>query len=121
MPKTTKKRPISKAITAALKAIENVRFETTNLDLQLKQVRERLSPAGIAVDIAAIGLAGRNPSGSGSVQINTSSGGYGSIWPEWAYGVAEGALHFNKKVMVLYNDQPFGSNLLQVVCTNISV
>ncbi len=38
-----------------------------------------------------------------------------------AYGVAEGALHFDKKVLVLYNDEPFGSNLLQVVCTNISV
>jgi hypothetical protein len=119
MPKATKKRSMRKAIAAALK--ENMIFETTDLDLQLKQMRERLQPAGISVAIGSIGLAGRNPSGSGSVQLNIGSGGYGSIWPEWAYGVAEGALHFNKKVIVLYNDQPFGSNLLQVLCMNISV
>jgi hypothetical protein len=26
--------------------------------------------------------------------------------------VAEGALHFNKKVLLIYNNSPFGSNLL---------
>jgi len=41
--------------------------------------------------------------------------------PEWAFGVAEGALHFNKKVWVIYNNQPFGSNLLQVLCTSTPV
>jgi hypothetical protein len=34
-----------------------------------------------------------------------------TTWPEWAFGVAEGALHFNKKVFVVYNNQPFGNNL----------
>jgi hypothetical protein len=120
MPKTAKKKAMSRSVAAALKAMENMVFETADLDVQLKQVRQRLKAFGLSVDIGSIGLAGRNPSGSGSVQINISSGGYGSIWPEWAYGVAEGALHFNKKVIVLYNDQPFGSNLLQVLCMNIS-
>src|SRR5262245_4533164 len=41
-------------------------------------------------------------------QVNISSGGFTSTWPEWAFGVAEGALHFNKKVWGIYNNQPFG-------------
>jgi hypothetical protein len=64
---------------------------------------------------------GRMSSGSGQVQVNIGSSGFASTWPEWAFGVAEGALHFNKKVFVIYNDQPTGNNLLQVLCTNISV
>jgi hypothetical protein len=46
---------------------------------------------------------------------------FGSTWPEWAFGVAEGALHSNKKVLVLYDNQPFGSNLQQVLCSNTPV
>ena len=116
MPKITKKKPMSKAVAAALKAMENMTFETSDLDLQLKQVTEKLSPAGIQVGQGSIALAGRNLSGSGVVAINIGSTGYSSEWPEWAYGVAEGALHFNRKVLVVYNNDPFGSNLLQVYC-----
>jgi hypothetical protein len=120
--KTTKKKPIGKTIAAALKAMENMVLETADLDVQLKQVRERLNAVGIKnVEVGSIALAGRNSTGSGQVVVSISSGTYGSIWPEWAYGVAEGALHFNKKGAVFYNDQPVGSNLMQVFCTNISV
>ena len=121
MAKTTKKKPMSKAAAAALKEIQNVVIKTADLDVHIERVTERLNAAGIASDIGSIAYAGRASSGSGQVQVNISSGGFASTWPEWAFGVAEGALHFNKKVFVIYNDQPFGSNLLQVLCTNTSV
>lgn len=114
MSKTPKKK--RKAVAAALKAMENMVFETADLDVKLKLVNETLDAIGAKLDIGAIALAGRNSSGEGHVQINIGSSGYNSIWPEWAYGVAESALHFNKKVFVLYNDQPLGSNLLEVLC-----
>ena len=121
MPKTTKE-PMSKAAAAALKAVENMVLPTAgDLDVHIDQVRERLKAAGFSADFGSIVYTGRMSSGSGQVQVNISSGGFASTWPEWAFGVAEGALHFNKKVFVIYNDQPAGSNLLQVLCTNISV
>jgi len=120
MPKTPKKKPMSKAAAAALKAMENMVIPTADLDAHIEQLGEKLKAAGIGSELGSILLAGRTPSGSW-VSVNISSGSYGSTWPEWAFGVAEGALHFNKKVLVLYNNQPFGSNLLEVNCTNIPV
>jgi hypothetical protein len=113
MRKATSKLP------GALKAMENIVIDTADLDVHLKQMTERLNAAGISLDTGSILLAGRFSDGSGWVQVNISSGGFASTWPEWAFGVAEGALHFNKKVVVVYNNQPFGNNLLQAVCTNI--
>jgi hypothetical protein len=78
-------------------------------------VSAKIADAGISSDVGYIAYAGRASSGSGQVQVNISSGGYASTWPEWAYNVAEGALHFNKKVWLIYNNSPFGSNLLQVL------
>ena len=124
MSKSTKKKPRSKAVAAALKAMENMVFESADLDAQLKQVKGRLDAAGITGNFGSIGSAGRDSSGSGWVQVLVGSPpmGYGSVWPEWAYAIAEGALHFNKKVLVYYNGpDPWGSNLVQVACTNTSV
>ena len=121
MSKTTKKKSIGKAVAAALKAMENMNFETADLDVQLNQVREMLNAAGVHADFGSIAAAGRTSPGSGWVQVSIGSSGYASVWPEWAYGVAEGALHFNKKVLVVYNDVPNGSNLQQVLSVNISV
>ena len=98
MPKTPKKKPMSKAAAAALKAMENMVITTADLDVHIEQVTERLKAAGLGSDIGSIAYAGRS-SGSGQVQVNISSGGFASTWPEWAFGVAEGALHFNKKVL----------------------
>jgi hypothetical protein len=120
MAKTTKK-PMRKAtskLPAALKAMENMVIATADLDVHFKQMTEILNAAGISADLGSIVLAGRFSDGSGWVQVNISSGGFASTWPEWAFGVAEGALHFNKKVFVVYNNQPFGNNLLQALCTN---
>jgi hypothetical protein len=92
MPKTTKKKPMSKAAAAALKAMENMLIKTADLDVHIEQVTERLKAAGIGSDIGSIAYAGRASSGSGQVQVNTSSGGFASTWPEWAFGVAEGGV-----------------------------
>ena len=116
MPKTAKREPRSKAVAAALKAMENMVFKTTDFDVQLKQMREMLNAPGINVDVGSIVIAGRTSSGSTMVQINIASGGWSSNWPEWAYGVAEGALHFNRKVLIVHNDEPTGSNLLAASC-----
>jgi hypothetical protein len=119
MAKSMRKTVMTKSaakFSPALKAMENTVVKVADLDIHLKRMTERLAAAGLAADIGYIAYAGRSSTGSGQVQVNISSGGYASTWPEWAYGVAEGALHFNKKVWVIYNNQPFGNNLLQVLC-----
>ena len=124
MPRTTGKTLTSQRtakLPAALSALENLAVKKEDLKAHFKQVTETLAAAGIASDIGSIAYAGRASSGSGQVQVNISSGGYASTWPEWAFNVAEGALHFNKKVWVIYNNQPFGNNLLQVLCMKDSV
>jgi hypothetical protein len=40
---------------------------------------ESLNSAGISVDTGYVALAGRDSSGSGWVQVNISSGGFGSV------------------------------------------
>jgi hypothetical protein len=126
MPKkgTNKKRMI-KAVAAALKAMENTVYETKDRDVRLKQVTEGLNAAGLDAkwDWGRIIFAGRDASGAGWVTVGLKIGNneYDSIWPEWAYGIAENALHFNKWLEVQYNDQPFGENLLRVSCSYLSV
>jgi hypothetical protein len=72
--------------------------------------------AGFTSLIGTIVLAGRYASGSTWVQFNADSdGGYASAWPEWAFGIAEEALLAGKKVWVLSNGDPFGSNLTSVL------
>ena len=91
----------------------------------LKQVTEGLNAAGLDAkwDWCRVIYAGRDASGAGWVTVgpNNSNSEYDSIWPEWAYGIAENALHFNKWVEVQYNDQPFGENLMRVSSSYLSV
>jgi hypothetical protein len=61
--KTTKKKSIGKALAAALKAMENMNFETADLDVQLNQVREMLNAAGVHADFGSIAAAGRTSPG----------------------------------------------------------
>ena len=115
--KTTKATPTRKAgpkLAMVLKALSDAATQKT-LDAQVRHATMALSAAGIGSDIGTIAFAGRSSTG-GLVQVNIPGGGFSSQWPEWAFGVAEGALHFNKKVWVIYNNQPFGSNLIQVLC-----
>ena len=118
MPETYKRKPMSKAAAAALKAMENMVVETADLDVHIEKLRERLKPAGISTDIGSIFYAGRS---SSWVTVIIRGNTFGSTWPEWAFGVAEAALHSNKKVLVLYDSQPFGSKLQQVLCSNTPV
>lgn len=119
MAKTTRKTVMRKSaakLPPALRAMENAVVASGELDAHIRQVTETLAAARVASDVGHIAYAGRSSTGSGQVQVNINSGGFASTWPEWAYGVAEGALRFNKKVWVVYNNQPFGNNLLQVLC-----
>ena len=121
MPKIARRTSTNKRaakLPDALKAMENMVIKKADLGVSIEQVTQKLAPAGISSDVGYIAYAGRSSTGSGQVQIDISSGGYASTWPEWAYAVAEGALHFNKKIWVIYNNQPFGSNLLQALCLN---
>jgi len=124
MAKTTKKsttKPIRKTTTKLPPALkENMAIETADLDVHIEQMTERLNAAA-STDIGDVIMAGRNPDGSGRVLLQIGSTRFVSNWPEWAYGVAEGALHFNKKLWVYYNNEPFGDNLLQVFCMNTPV
>ena len=93
--KTTKttKQPMRKAtskLPAALKAMDNLVIATADLDVHLTQMTEKLNALGISADTGSIVLAGRFSDGSRWVQVNISSGGFGSNWPERFYGVAEG-------------------------------
>ena len=119
MPKT--KGTSTRKLHPALKALENRFIKKADLGVSIEQVTRNLAPAGILSDVGYIAYAGRSSTGSGQVQIDIGSGGYASTWPEWAFGVAEGALHFNKKIWVIYTGQPFGSNLLQALCLNTPV
>jgi len=126
MPKTAKKKPMSKAAAAALKALENMVIPTADAAVHIERVmHERLNAAGISVDIGRIDHVGRaiwdDPSGDRRVQVTVGQGSFASDWPEWAFGVAEGALHFNKKVLLTYNDRPLGSNLLEVLYMRLPV
>ena len=60
MPRTTKKKPTSKAAVAALKAMENMVLPAAgDLDVQIDQVRERLRAAGFSADFGSIVYTGR--------------------------------------------------------------
>jgi hypothetical protein len=120
MPNSTKKKPISKAAAAALKALESMVIPTADLDVHIKETERLLKPAGFSLKYGVIAYVGRTYRGSRHAQVNVDSGQFSSTWPEWAFGVAEGALRFNKRVVVVYkNDRPIGRNLLNVLCLNI--
>jgi hypothetical protein len=118
MPKT-KKKPMPKAVAAALKAMGNMTFENADLGAQLEQLRETLSPAGV-INLGSIYCAGRLSSGDAFVEVSVGSPpiGYFSIWPEWAYEIAKDALLFNKQVVLMYSDAPIGPNLQMAICSN---
>src|SRR5262249_57578643 len=113
-----KRKAMSKAGAGGLKAMENMVVGTADLNVHIEQLRVKLKPAGISADIGSIFYAGRSSSGSSWVTIIIRGSTFGSTWPEWAFGVAEGALHSNKEVLGLYAIQPFGSQRRQVVCSN---
>jgi hypothetical protein len=53
--------------------------------------------------------------GASSFIGRDGNGGFASSWPGWAFELAKSALLSNKRVWVISNGDPFGSNLLQVL------
>jgi hypothetical protein len=102
-------------------------------DVPASQLRARA--ADINAELAAqmlsvawlkLHYAGRDPEGNGWVKADditfaSSSRVSWSIWPEWAYGVAEGAIHFDKHLFVVYStsgDPPDGNNITLALCSD---
>jgi hypothetical protein len=82
----------------------------------LQQVAGLLSPLATNSYIGKVAFAGQTSSGSFQVQFNADGGsGYSSTWPEWAFNQAKSALLDDKKLWVIANGSPFGSNLLMVL------
>lgn len=123
MPKTAKKVSAKKRapkLPAALKGLQNSAIGEGGFGAHVAQASTELARSGINAGFGSIYSVGRIADGSGIVQVDIDSGGFVSVWPEWAYGVAEAALHWGRKVLIVYKDQPIGSNLMQVVCTRDS-
>lgn len=52
---------------------------------------------------------------TGSKEPPYNGSGYSSTWPLWAFELAKAALLYGKKVFIIANGDPFGSNLVQVL------
>jgi hypothetical protein len=82
----------------------------------LMQLSELADQVGASSFIGRIALAGQTSSGSFWVQFNVDgNGGFASSWPGWAFELGKSALVSNKRVWVISNGDPFGSNLVQVL------
>ncbi len=128
MPKNTKKTKSPKSnakLRSALQAIQQaIAAGQGDLRTRTAAMQETMTGAGIAFVWLNVRYAGRDPGGKGWVFV-TYEGGSNfsySIWPEWAYGVAEGALHFNKQVLVaIPADQlAAGNNLTLALCSDVA-
>jgi hypothetical protein len=92
-------------------------------DKTVEEIRKIISSRDITIHTGTITLVGRDSVGQKSVtfnddQANTSTG---SIWPDWAYQVAELALLHNKKVVLGFNGTPVGPNIVHVLVMSIKV
>lgn len=89
---------------------------TTVTEPGLMQLSEIADQIGASFQIGRIALAGQRSNGSFWVQFNIDgNGGFASSWPEWAFELAKSALLSNKRVWVISNGDPFGSNISMVV------
>ncbi|WP_088889139.1 hypothetical protein [Leptolyngbya ohadii] len=79
----------------------------------LEQIATKLRAKGY---LGKVAYAGQTSTGSYSVQFNVdSAGGYSSTWPQWAFELAKLSLLHGRKLYVIANGDPFGSNLIQVL------
>jgi hypothetical protein len=87
-----------------------------------QQLARLVTEARTSSYIGKVAFAGQRSSGSFSVQFNADGGsGYSSTWPEWAFNQANSALLNGKKLWVIADGPPFGSNLLTVLVLSTSV
>ena len=87
-------KPTKKDVALAAEVMEKMTFNTADeLKVQLKQMNEKLKDTGIKIDDGYVQRVGRIiPSeGTGEYYVQISLDDVPSRWPEWAYGVAEGA------------------------------
>ncbi len=83
---------------------------------ELKQLEKLALEVGSKGYFGKIAFAGQASNGIYNVQFNADNGtGYSSNWPGWAFELAKLALLYSKKVFVIANGEPFGSNLVQVL------
>jgi|LGVE01.1.fsa_nt_gb hypothetical protein len=87
----------------------------------LQQLSSTAISLGFDSYIGSIAFAGQRSSGSYSVQFNAGNTGYSSAWPQWAFEQAKSALLYGKKLWVISNGKPFGSNLSSVLIMSSSV
>jgi hypothetical protein len=87
------------------------------IDKLTEGVDAQLGAAAVMSYIGRPAYVGRNASGGWPVRFNDERGNtaYSSAWPEWAYEVANTALVTGKKLWVIANGDPFGSNLITVL------
>jgi hypothetical protein len=77
---------------------------------------DRLSALALQSYMGRPAFVGRNASGGATVQFNVDSGsGYSSSWPAWAFEIANTALVTGKRMWVIADGSPFGSNLVSVM------
>lgn len=83
---------------------------------ELKHLEQLALAVGSKGYFGKIAFAGQASNGIYNVQFNADNGsGYSSTWPLWAFELAKAALLYGKKVFIIANGDPFGSNLVQVL------
>lgn len=83
---------------------------------ELKHLDQLVTALGSKGYFGKVAFAGQTSSGSYNVQFNVdNAGGYSSTWPQWAFELAKLSLLHGKKLYVIANGDPFGSNLVQVL------
>ena len=81
----------------------------------LKTLSDNIKSLAANSFIGTVAFAGQASNGSFNVQFNTGNTGYSSSWPQWAFDQAKPALLYEKRLWVISNGDPFGSNLLTVL------
>jgi hypothetical protein len=115
-------KPTKKDVALAAEVMEKMTFNTADeLKVQLKQMNEKLKDTGIKIDDGYVQRVGCIiPSeGTGEYYVQISLDDVPSRWPEWAYGVAEGALHFNKQMLLVYRPSQLKADLLHMHWLNL--
>lgn len=83
---------------------------------QLESIASKAAQVGATSYTGTVAFFGQNSTAGYQVQFNVdNAGGFSSTWPQWAYEHAKAAKLYAKKLWILANGDPFGSNLLFVM------
>jgi hypothetical protein len=82
-----------------------------------QQLGETAASANLTHYFGSIAFVGRTSNGDRNVQFNDENAntGYSSVWPDWAFEMAQAAMLNAKKVLVLADGIPTGANLVQIL------